>query len=99
MIFSLLKLNRKTSAALAGIAIGTASLWGLSLWREISIGELLRLLAAVLVMLGGLALAAFCAVALGKLLGRRFAAPVRADSLTAAAAFPAMTAGPASNTS
>ncbi len=67
MIFSLLKTNKKTSAALAGIAIGIASLWGLSLWQDISVGELLRLLLAVLAMLGGLALVAFCAVALGKL--------------------------------
>ncbi len=68
MIFSLLKLNKKTSAALAGIAIGAGSLWGLSLWQGIEAGELLRILAAILAMLGGLALAAFCAVALVKLL-------------------------------
>lgn len=74
MIFSLLKINKKISAALAGIAIGAASLWGLSLWQDISGGELLALLLAVLVMLAGLALIAFCAVALGKLL---FAAATR----------------------
>ncbi len=68
MIFSLLKLNKKTSAALAGIAIGAGSLWGLSLWQDIEARELLRMLAAILAMLGGLALAAFCAVALVKLL-------------------------------
>ena len=68
MIFSLLKINKKISAALAGIAIGAASLWGLSMWQDISTGELLRLLLAVLVMLAGLALVAFCAVALCKLL-------------------------------
>ncbi|MCY3688034.1 MAG: hypothetical protein F4234_00555 [Gammaproteobacteria bacterium] len=68
MIFSLLKINKKISAALAGIAIGAASLWGLSMWQDISTGELLRLLLAVLVMLAVLALVAFCAVALCKLL-------------------------------
>ncbi len=68
MIFSLLKLNKKTSAALAGIVIGAASLWALSLWQNIGAKELLRMLAAILAMLGGLALAAFCAVALLKLL-------------------------------
>ena len=68
MIFSLLNLNKKTSAALAGIAIGAASLWGLSLWQDIETGELLRMLAAILAMLGGLVLAAFCVVALMKLL-------------------------------
>lgn len=68
MIFSLLKIDKKISAALAGIAIGAASLWGLSMWQDISNGELLRLLLAVLVMLAGLALAAFCTVALCKLL-------------------------------
>ena len=68
MIFSLLKINKKISAALAGIAIGAASLWGLSVWQDISAGELLRLLFVVLVMLGGLALVALCTVALCKLL-------------------------------
>ncbi len=68
MIFSQLKLNKKTSAALAGIAIGAASLWALSLWQDIDSEELLRMLAAILAMLGGLALAAFFAVALLKLL-------------------------------
>ncbi len=68
MIFSLLKINKKISAALAGIAIGAASLWGLSMWQEISTADLLRMLLAVLVMLGGLALVAFCTVALCKLL-------------------------------
>ena len=68
MIFTLLKVGRKTSATLAGIAIGAACLWGLSVWQEISGAELLRLAVAVFVMLGGLALAALCAVAAGKLL-------------------------------
>ncbi|MCY4015664.1 MAG: hypothetical protein OXF82_00730 [Gammaproteobacteria bacterium] len=68
MIFSLLKINKKISATLAGVAIGAASLWGLSLWQDISGGELLRLAAAALILLGGVALAALCAVALGKLL-------------------------------
>ena len=68
MIFSLLRINKKISAALAGIAIGAASLWGLSMWQDISTGELLRLLLAVLVMLAGLALVALCAVTLCKLL-------------------------------
>ena len=68
MIFTLLKVGRKTSATLAGIAIGAACLWGLSIWQEISGAEILRLTVAVLVMLGCLALAAFCAVAAGKLL-------------------------------
>ena len=68
MIFSLLKINKKISATLAGIAIGAASLWGLSMWQEISSAEWLRLLLGVLVMLGGLALVAFCTVALCKLL-------------------------------
>ncbi len=68
MIFSLLKINKKTSATLAGIAIGAASLWGLSMWQDISRVELLRLLLAVLIMLGALALVALWAVALGKLL-------------------------------
>ncbi len=68
MIFSLLKVRKKTSTALAGIAIAAASLWGLSVWQEISLAEMLRLLLATLVMLGGLALLAFCAVVLVKFL-------------------------------
>jgi len=68
MIFSLLKISRKTSATLAGIAIGAASLWGLAMWQNIPMAGLLRLSLAILGMLAGLALAALCAVALGKLL-------------------------------
>lgn len=68
MIFSLLNLNKKVSATLAGIAIGAASLWGLSMWQDISRAELFNLLLAVLLMLAGLAVVAFCLVALCKLL-------------------------------
>ena len=69
MIFSMLKINKKISAALAGIAIGAASLWGLSMWQQIPAADLLGvLLAILLLLLLGLALVAFCTVALCKLL-------------------------------
>ncbi len=68
MIFSMLKINKKISAALAGIAIGAASLWGLSMWQQIPAADLLGVLLAILLLLLGLALVAFCTVALCKLL-------------------------------
>jgi len=49
VIFSLLKTRKKTSAALAGIAIGAGSLWGLSLWYNISWQELFSLLGGTVV--------------------------------------------------
>lgn len=51
MIFSFLKLRKKTAAAVSGTLIGAGSLWGLSLWQDIPVAALLAQLGALLLML------------------------------------------------
>ncbi|MDO7657300.1 MAG: hypothetical protein MUR21_03695 [OM182 bacterium] len=51
MIFSFLKLRKKTAAALSGILIGAGSLWGLSLWQDIPFIALAHELGAVALLL------------------------------------------------
>lgn len=68
MIFSLLNVRKKTAATLAGIAIGALCLWGLSMWQDIPIRELINILLAILLLLGGVMLAAFLLIAGFKLI-------------------------------
>lgn len=70
MLFSLLKLRKKTSAVLAGILIALACLWGIAMWQHLSARDLLHLLAGTLLLILGIMLAAFLLVA-GKKLGVR----------------------------
>jgi hypothetical protein len=51
MIFSFLKLRKKTAAALSGILIGAGSLWGLSIWQDIPLISLARELGALVILL------------------------------------------------
>ena len=51
MIFSFLKLRKKTAAALSGILIGAGSLWGFSLWQDIPLIALARELGAFVLLL------------------------------------------------
>ena len=51
MIFSFLKLRKKTAAALSGILIGAGSLWGLSLWQDIPLIALANELGAIALLL------------------------------------------------
>ena len=67
MIFSLLKLRKKTSATVAGIFIGATCLWGLSMWQNISLQEILNILLATMVMLGGIIVAALLLITVFKL--------------------------------
>lgn len=70
MIFSLLNVRKKTAATLAGIAIGALCLWGLSMWQDIPVRELVNILLAILILLGGVMLAAFVLIAGFKLILR-----------------------------
>ena len=58
LIFSLLNIRKKTAAAIAGICIGALCLWGLSMWQNISRQEILDILLAIVLMLGGIIVAA-----------------------------------------
>ena len=66
MIFSLLKIRKKTAAILAGISVAAMCLWGLSMWQDISLQELSQLLLAVVLMLGAIMLAALLLIAVFK---------------------------------
>lgn len=78
LIFSLLNIRKKTSAIIAGIMIGAGSLWGLSMWQNISREEMFTILGAVLMMLLGIVVTALILTAvfktismvLGKILSR-----------------------------
>ena len=68
MIFSLLKVPKKTSAVIAGILIGTACLWGIAMWQDISPRQLFSLFLGTFAFIVGIMLVAFCLIATGKLL-------------------------------
>ena len=70
MIFSLLNVRKKTAAILAGISLAALSLWGLSMWQNISLAEMLSILGGTLIMIGTIMLGAFLFIALIKLLLR-----------------------------
>ncbi|GJM12833.1 MAG: hypothetical protein DHS20C12_12360 [Pseudohongiella sp.] len=63
MIFSLLKIRKKTAAVLAGIACGLACVWVVAAWQDISMAEILNMLLGSVLLLGGIMLLAFCLVA------------------------------------
>lgn len=62
MIFSLLNVRKKTAATIAGIAIGAVCLWGLAMWQDVSIAQLINILLAILLLLGGIMLAALLVI-------------------------------------
>ncbi len=62
MIFSLLKIRKKTAAVLAGIAAGLACVWVVAAWQDLSLQELFNMLVGSVLLLGGIMLAAFCLV-------------------------------------
>ena len=70
LIFSLLNVRKKTAAIIAGLAIGATCLWAISAWQNISREELIDILLASLLMLGGVMIIALFAVAGFKLLVR-----------------------------
>ncbi len=70
LIFSLLNVRKKTAAIIAGLAIGATCLWAISAWQNISREELIDILLASLLMLGGVMVIALVAVAGFKLVVR-----------------------------
>jgi len=70
LIFSLLNVRKKTAAIIAGLAIGATCLWAISAWQNISREELIDILLASLLMLGGVIVTALVAVAGLKLVVR-----------------------------
>ena len=70
LILSLLNVRKKTAAIIAGLAIGATCLWAISAWQNISREELIDILLASLLMLGGVMVTALLAVAGLKLVVR-----------------------------
>ena len=70
MIFSLLKLRKKTSAVIAGILIGIACLWGIAMWQDISPQQLFTLFLGSFAFIFGIMLLALCLIAAVKLVAR-----------------------------
>ena len=68
MIFSLLKIRKKTAAVLVGITCGLACIWVVATWQNLSITEVLNMLLGSILLLGGIILAAFCLVAVFSML-------------------------------
>ncbi|PCH64113.1 MAG: hypothetical protein COC19_00130 [SAR86 cluster bacterium] len=66
MIFSLLKIPKKTANVLASLAIGAACLWGVSMWQDISREELISILLSTLMFIAVLMLMALTLIALLK---------------------------------
>lgn len=83
MIFSLLNVRKKTAASIAGIFIGLACLWGVSIWQDISRQEMFNILIATVIMLAAIIGGALLLITVFKLLGgllRRFAASRENDT-------------------
>ena len=70
MIFSLLKIRKKTSAVIAGILIGISCLWGIALWQNIPPRQLFNLFLGSFAFILGIILVAFCLITIAKLLSR-----------------------------
>ena len=68
MIYSLLKIRKKTAAVLVGIVCGLASIWVVASWQNLSMQDILNMLLGSILLLGGIMLAAFCLVAVFSLL-------------------------------
>ena len=67
LIFSLLKIRKKTASIIAGITVGALSLWGLSIWQNISKGEILNILFSTIIMLTVIVVGAFLLIIMLKL--------------------------------
>ncbi|MED6331944.1 MAG: hypothetical protein VX605_00195 [Pseudomonadota bacterium] len=68
MIFSLLRVRKKTSATLAGIVIAALCLWGISMWQDISLSEIFNILLATTAMVAVVMVAAILLIAFFKIL-------------------------------
>jgi len=63
LIFSLLKIRKKTAGVLAGIAAGLACVWVVAAWQDLTVQDLFNMLLGSVFFVGGIMLAAICIVA------------------------------------
>jgi len=69
LIFSLLKIRKKTAAVIAGIVIALTCLWGLAMWQNISRQEMLNILLSSVLMIVIIAVCAVLLITTIKLIG------------------------------
>ena len=70
MIFSFLKIRKKTAGIFVGILVGGLCLWAIASWQNLTLEEMLNILLGTVIMLGGIMLAAFLLIAVFKILGK-----------------------------
>lgn len=80
MIFSLLRVRKKTSATLAGIVIAALCLWGISMWQDISLSEIFNILLATTAMVAVVMVAAILLIAFFKILSSLIRKLAEADN-------------------
>jgi len=69
LIFSLLNVRKKTAASIAGIFIGLACLWGVSIWQDVSRQEMFNILIGTVIMLAAIIGGALLLITVFKLFG------------------------------
>jgi len=69
LIFSLLKIRKKTAAVIAGIVIALTCLWGMAMWQNISRQEMLNILLSSVLMIVIIAVCAVLLITTIKLIG------------------------------
>ena len=70
MIFSLLKVRKKTGTVTAGVMIGVACLWGIAMWQDVSARQLFNVLLGSLALILGIMLLALLVIVTVKSVGK-----------------------------
>lgn len=70
MIFSLIKVRKKTSTVIAGVMIGVACLWGIAMWQDVSARQLFNVLLGSLALILGIMLTALLVIVTLKGVGK-----------------------------
>ena len=70
MIFSLIKVRKKTRTVIAGVMIGVACLWGVAMWQDVSARQLLNVLLGSLALILGIMLMAILIIVTLKGVGK-----------------------------
>ena len=70
MIFSFLKIRKKTAAIFVGIMVGGLCLWAIASWQNLTLEDMLSILLGTVLMLGGIMLTAFLLIAAFKFISR-----------------------------
>ncbi len=70
MIFSFLKIRKKTAGIFVGILVGGLCLWAIASWQNLTMEDMLSILLGTVLMLGGIMLVAFLLIATVKFAGK-----------------------------